>query len=170
MNPSTRITIHKLDAQGKELWQYSGVLLERVDNRITLEAIFDRDAVDIEGLALQRGDRFVETFFLDRWFNIFTVFDGTSGNLKGWYCNIARPARLEKTHLYAEDLALDLIVFPDKKFTLVDEEEFNDLDIPSHDRIKALEALDKIKELAMKAEAPFNLLEAFIDADPSQDS
>jgi predicted RNA-binding protein associated with RNAse of E/G family len=149
------ITIHKLDVQGKELWQYKGFIVDRDETKITIEAQFDREDVDIEGLQLRNGDRFVETFFFNQWYNIFAVYDDETKRFKGWYCNITRPAWLESQHLFAEDLALDLIVLPDQQITIVDQDEFETLNISTVDREKALEALNELIESARSGEGPF---------------
>jgi protein associated with RNAse G/E len=149
--PSTRVTIHKLNADGKELWCYEGLVLEHNQILITLEARFDRDDVDIEDLQLRRGDRFVETFYFDRWYNVFEIYQEETNLFKGWYCNITRPAWLDGIHLFAEDLGLDLIVMPDRRMTVVDQDDFDKLTIPAVDRIKAREALDELIDFAMNA-------------------
>jgi predicted RNA-binding protein associated with RNAse of E/G family len=57
--------------------------------------------------------------------------------------------------VYAEDLALDLIVLPNGSFWVLDEDEFTDLRISPEDRQRALEALDHLKALAAAGEVPF---------------
>ncbi len=149
------ITVHKLNESGREVWRYEGTVLERTPNSVRLEARFDRDDIDFHGLNLRRGDRFVETFFSDRWYNIFSIYDTDDDHHKGWYCNIARPAKIETGHVYAEDLALDLIVLPNGSFWVLDEDEFTDLRISPEDRQRALETLDHLKALAAAGEVPF---------------
>ncbi|HLC01658.1 MAG TPA: DUF402 domain-containing protein [Anaerolineales bacterium] len=153
-NPEA-ITVHKLDHQGSELWRYEGTLMQRTPSSLTLEASFDRESEAIGGMTLRRGDRFVETFFTDRWYNIFAVHDGLDGPLKGWYCNIARPARNEPGHLFAEDLALDLIVDRLGGWVVVDQDEFDALEIPKEDRERARQALEELQHLAASGEEPF---------------
>jgi hypothetical protein len=149
------ITVHKLNESGREVWRYEGTVLERTPNSVRLEARFDRDDIGFHGLNLRRGDRFVETFFSDRWYNIFSIYDTDDDHHKGWYCNIARPAKIETGHVYAEDLALDLIVLPNGSFWVLDEDEFTDLRISPEDRQRALETLDHLQALAAVREAPF---------------
>ena len=60
-------------------------------------------------------------------------------------------------HLFAEDLALDLVIMPDQLMTVVDQAEFEDLSIPAAERMKALEALDELMELARNALGPFKV-------------
>ena len=145
------LSIHKLDDQGQELWFYDGLILDHNEIQITIEAHFDRDDTDIEGLQLRRGDRFVETYYFSRWYNIFAIYQGETNIFKGWYCNITRPAWLDGHHLYAEDLALDLIVLPDRRMTVVDQAEFDNLALPARDRIMAQEALDELIDSATNA-------------------
>jgi hypothetical protein len=149
------VTVHKLNAQGEEVWRYAGVVLNRSNARITLQARFDRDDVQFQGLSLRCGDRFIETFYSDRCYNIFEVRDVHDDRLKGWYCNITRPARIEREHVYAEDLALDLIVFPDGRWRVLDEDEFQALDLTEETRRRALEALRELQDLAERQSGPF---------------
>lgn len=153
------ITVHKLDAHGDEVWRYKGLVLQRTESSVSLEAYFDREDVEFFGLILRRGDRFEETFYSDRWYNIFIIYDVMDGHLKGWYCNITRPARIEDSHIYADDLALDLVVKPDGQVHIVDEDEFAALDLPSKDRQRALEALEQLKTWVFNRAGPFQGVE-----------
>lgn len=153
------ITVHKLNAHGEEVWRYQGFVLQRTESSVTLEAFFDRGEVEFFGIHLRRGDRFVETFYNDRWYNIFTIFDVLDGQLKGWYCNITRPARIEDSHIYADDLALDLVVKPEGQYHVLDQDEFEALDLPPEDQQHALKALEELETWALKRTGPFQRLE-----------
>jgi predicted RNA-binding protein associated with RNAse of E/G family len=150
-----RITVHKLDDRGAEVWRYEGEVILRSEDRVVLEARFDRDEVEFHGIRLERGDIFVETFFADRWYNVFAVHDRDKTLFKCWYCNIARPARISRTDVYAEDLALDLIVFPDGSSIVLDEDEFRELALASGERARAVETLQALEVLARNLEPPF---------------
>lgn len=155
MGSDQRATVVKLDHCGKEKWRYQGLVLAREPSSITIEAIYDQADEDFHGLPLRKGDRFVERHYADRWYNIFAVYDGTSSELKGWYCNITRPARIESDRVSAEDLALDLIVRPDGSWIVLDELEFEDQQLSAAERENALAALAELKELAQQLEGPF---------------
>lgn len=155
--PKTPITVHKLNEQGVETWQYKGEVVERTENSLTLHAHFDRDEVRFFGLKLKRGDLFVETFYKDRWYNIFAIYDQGGKGHKGWYCNVTRPAVIGDGHIYAEDLALDLLVFPDGSQEVLDEAEFDALELSEGDRRSALDALDELRRLADRREGPFQI-------------
>jgi hypothetical protein len=149
------ITVHKLDAAGQEVLVYPTRLLARGATWVRLEAHFDRGPVGFPGLSLRRGDRMVETFYADRHYNVFAVYDGAKGTLKGWYCNVTRPARLEAGDVYAEDLALDLVVFPDGRSLVLDEDEFAALDLSAPEQSLARRALDELRDLAARRQGPF---------------
>jgi len=63
----TDISVLKLDLNGKVTWQYKGRILKREANCVVLEAFFDRDDMPFMDVVLKRKDRFVETFYTDRW-------------------------------------------------------------------------------------------------------
>ncbi len=151
------ITVHKLDAAGCEVWSYTGHLLARGATWVRLEAhaLFDRDEIIFPGLTLRRGDRMVETFYADRWYNVFTIYDGAAGDLKGWYCNITRPARLEAKDVRAEDLALDLLVYPEGGDLVLDDDEFDALGLSPEEQSTARQALAELRELAARRQGPF---------------
>lgn len=131
----------KLDLTGVVTWQYHGDVLERQAHRVMLQAFFDRPDMPFLELELKRNDRFVETFYTDRWYNIFEIYDRDDKNLKGWYCNISRPAVLGDATVSYVDLALDLWVAADGTQTVLDYAEFEALVLAPEDRDQALGAL-----------------------------
>lgn len=140
-----QITVLKLDHEGKETWRYSGDLIERSRNSITIEAFFDRANIEFHGITLGFGDRFVETYYFDRWYNIFEIHDKEDDRLKGWYCNVSSPAELQDNRIYYRDLALDLLVFPDGNQIVLDEDEFNNLQLDQTDHQNAITALTELQ-------------------------
>jgi predicted RNA-binding protein associated with RNAse of E/G family len=155
VSPNRTINVRKLNHLGEEVFQYRGDLLERSDTWIKLAATFDLPDFDKEGLSLRTGDRFVEMHYSDRWYNLFAIHDVDSGQLKGWYCNITRPAVIEDGMISADDLALDLLVFPDGTAKVLDEDEFEALDLAEGDRQQALAALSELQRAAEQLEDPF---------------
>lgn len=140
------ITVLKLNLQKEITWQYSGNICQKTKNKIVIEAYFDREDMSVQGMPLLKGDRFVETYYKDRWYNIFEIHARENDALRGWYCNISYPARLVGSELSYVDLALDLIVFPNGQQIVVDENEFNTLPLSDDDRRQALDALAELKE------------------------
>jgi protein associated with RNAse G/E len=143
----TTITVSKLNEKRQETWRYQGRLVEQGQDYLILEAFFDREDTQVEGMQILEGDRFVETYYTERWYNIHEIYDRSADYLRGYYCNIALPAKIGADRLSYVDLALDLIVFPDGRQVVVDEDEFEKLDIPDKDRQQARAALKELQQL-----------------------
>ncbi|MBE0409325.1 MAG: DUF402 domain-containing protein, partial [Anaerolineales bacterium] len=126
----TKLTVRKLNYLGRETWRYSGELVERGENYMILKAYYDRLDEYVDDLLLRKGDLFIETYYTDRWYNIFEIYDVSDGNLKGWYCNIGLPAKFENNEISYRDLALDLLIYPDGRQAILDMEEFKALPLP----------------------------------------
>ena len=141
------IRVYKLNEKGETVWHYDGHVLTRSATMVKLEARFNRadDVADYH--TFRRGDRFVEWFYSDRWYNIFQMHDVDDDRIKGWYCNLTRPARLTAEAVYAEDLALDLMVYPDGSYRVLDEDEFAALKLRPAEREQALRALESLKRM-----------------------
>lgn len=142
----TDITVLKRNLAGEVTWQYGGHVLQREANYVALEAFFNRDDMPFLDIVLKRNDRFVETFYTDRWYNVFEIYDRDDGRLKGWYCNIGFPAMLEQNTVSYIDLELDLWVGVDGKQTVLDEDEFLTLPVDVMTRTRALTALEELKQ------------------------
>ena len=141
-----QVEVLKRDLNGVVTWQYEGQVLEHGANFVLLEAFFNRDDMPFMGVILKRGDRFVETFFTDRWYNVFEIYDRDDGKFKGWYCNVGYPAVLEDATVSYVDLALDLWVAADGTQTVLDEDEFLELSIDEAIRAQAVSALEELKQ------------------------
>lgn len=151
-------TIYKRDHQGREVWHYSGTVIRRGANYVCIQARFaSRDMVDVGALVFRRGDLMTEWFYNDRYYNVFMVQDG-DGPVKGWYCNITRPAHITSDSAAADDLALDVVVGAGGSITLLDEDEFAALDLSKAERQAALRAVDAIRRAVLAREGPFATL------------
>jgi protein associated with RNAse G/E len=148
------LTVYKLDEAGNEVWQYPATVLNEASHCVRLEAFFNRDRVDLGFVVFERGDRFVETFYSDRYYNVFAVYSAEGGTFRGWYCNVCRPAHITAAAVRCEDLALDVWVTPRGVASVLDEDEFATLDIPAHDRQRARAALTQLLDLAAKQQLP----------------
>jgi uncharacterized protein len=127
-------------------WQYDGVELHRGKNTVTVEAFFNRDDLPFQDIVLKRNDRFVETFFADKWYNIFEIYDRDDGALKGWYCNITKPAVIEDGQVSYVDLALDLWVSANGARKVLDEDELEALGLDDATKQKALAGLRELEQ------------------------
>ena len=149
------ITVHKCNHRGEKVWQYEADVVERGPNFICLVAHFERDDIDAGYVVFRRGDLFTEWFYSDRWYNVFRIEDVSDGHLKGWYCNIGRPARLGEQIVAYDDLALDVFVTPQGDELVLDEDEFAALPLPEADIVSAWAAVDTLRALVAARAHPF---------------
>lgn len=150
----SRMKILKKNLADEVTWQYEGTELSRDENSITIEALFNRDDMPFQEIVLKRNDRFVETFYTDKWFNIFAIYDRDDGKLKGWYCNIGKPAVIEDDFISYVDLALDLWVSADGKQTVLDEDELAELNLGVDLKQKVDEGLKELQQLFKQKNPP----------------
>jgi protein associated with RNAse G/E len=149
------ITVIKRNPYGQEVLRYTGVVLQKQPDGIILEAKFSHADVTVMHTTLSPGDRFIERYYGDRWYNIFEIHDREDDRLKGWYCNIGSPAVMESgDEISYMDLALDLWVAPDGTQTVLDEDEFAALDLDTETRSKARAALVELQNLFSNKKEP----------------
>ena len=141
------ITVIKQNVSGEETWRYQGAIIDQTAEKIVIEAFFDREDSEFHGIWLRMGDRFVETYFSERWYNIFEIFDVHDKLPKGWYCNIATPAVLDGDKISYRDLALDLLVYPNGRQLVLDEDEFEALALPEKMVNQAKKSLAELQAL-----------------------
>lgn len=109
---------------------------------------------DFGFVRFERGDVLTEHYWRDRWYAVKEVRDA-AGALKGWYCDITRPARVATGQLHVTDLELDLWVSGDgERILRLDEDEFLAAGLTESDpgaAARARQALDELEALARTA-------------------
>ncbi len=154
VNSEEIVQVLKLNMEQQETWRYPGRVITRTPTSILVEAFFNRTDKLFHGILLKKGDRFIEKYFTDRWYNIFEIHDKDTDQLKGWYCNVTYPAVIKDGMVSYVDLALDLLVYPDGRQLILDEDEFLELHLNEKDSIKAREALSELQNVV---KTPFSL-------------
>jgi len=142
------VTVIKLNTARQETWRYSGRILVKKPELVLLEARFNRPDTPFHDILLGLNDRFLEVYFSQRWYNIFEIHDRADDRLKGWYCNVTLPAEIRSGRITYVDLALDLLVYPDGRQLVLDEDEFAALEIDDPTRQGARRALAELACLA----------------------
>ena len=141
---------------------YQGFELLREPNHLLIHARWDRNALDLGYMTFQTGDHFFEHYYTDKWFNIFEIRSGR-GQLKGWYCNVTKPASIENDTVLSEDLELDLFVSADRQdIVTLDEEEFEERELSQEVREAALRGLEELQEMARSAASPFDSTSSYL--------
>jgi predicted RNA-binding protein associated with RNAse of E/G family len=153
------ITVHLLKPGKGTTVTYQGQLLADEPGHLLIHARWERAALDLGYVTFAPGDHFYEHYYTERWYNIFEIRD-VSGILKGWYCNVTRPAHVAGDVITSEDLELDLFAPADRQSILrLDLEEFAARDLARSDpptQAAALAALDELERMARAGEPPFD--------------
>ncbi|MET9829965.1 DUF402 domain-containing protein [Streptomyces sp. NPDC006385] len=137
---------------GRTKIRYGAELLSDDGTRITVRAPWSGAGVrDFGFVRFEPGDVFTEYYWRDRWYAVKEVRDA-GGALKGWYCDVTRPATLSGAELVVEDLDLDLWRSADgSDVRRLDEDEFAQSGLAARDpraAAAAVTALDELEALA----------------------
>ncbi|MFI0514721.1 hypothetical protein RKD19_006484 [Streptomyces canus] len=140
---------------GRTKIRYAADLLTDDGTRVTVRAPWAGDGVrDFGFVRFEPGDVFTEHYWRDRWYSVKEVRTA-GGTLKGWYCDITRPATLHGAELVVEDLDLDLWVSADGTRVLrLDEDEFAESGLAERDPRAASAAAGALDELEALAHRP----------------
>ncbi|MDF6022006.1 DUF402 domain-containing protein [Streptomyces sp. JH34] len=154
-DPGSALTVALVKA-GRLKIRYPAEPVRDDGNRITVRAPWAAPGVrDFGFVRFEPGDVFTEHYWRDRWYAVKEVRTG-GGRLKGWYCDITRPAVLRDGELLVEDLDLDLWVPAEGSSVLrLDEDEFEESGLAGRDAPAAeaaVRALDELEHLARTGE------------------
>jgi uncharacterized protein len=112
---------------------------------------FEKEVSHPELGLIKRGTISYEYYWLDRWFNVFR-FHEPDGQLRNYYCNVSTPPTFADGILEYIDLDLDLLVWPNLKYSILDRDEFcsnaDRFGYPSDVRRNAEDALAALIEMA----------------------
>lgn len=155
----TQLTIQLVKPGKGHTITYHGEMLRADDDCVLVLAHWERPRLDLGYVVFEPGDEFYEYYYTRRWFNIFAIRAPGGGPLKGWYCNVTRPAEIEGSTITSEDLELDLFVAPDRTTMLrLDLDEFEARGFAAAEpdtHAAALAALDELEQMARSATPPF---------------
>ncbi|MFE9444311.1 DUF402 domain-containing protein [Streptomyces sp. NPDC006602] len=137
---------------GRTKIRYEAELLDDDGTRLAVRAPWAGGSVrDFGFVRFEPGDVFTEYYWRDRWYSVKEVRDST-GALKGWYCDVARPATRSGAEVVVEDLDLDLWLSADGTDVIrLDEDEFAQSGLADRDpaaAAAAVAALDELESLA----------------------
>ncbi|MFE1247795.1 DUF402 domain-containing protein [Streptomyces sp. NPDC058735] len=143
---------------GRTKIRYPAELLADDGTRIAVRAPWAGSGVrDFGFVRFEAGDVFTEYYWRDRWYAVKEV-RSAAGALKGWYCDVTRPAVRSGSDLTVEDLDLDLWVSGDgSDVRRLDEDEFAASGLADTDpeaASAALSALDDLETLARGGALP----------------
>ncbi|MFE0133154.1 DUF402 domain-containing protein [Streptomyces sp. NPDC059037] len=143
---------------GRVKIRYPAEVVADDGNQVTVRAPWAADGVrDFGFVRFEPGDVFTEHFWRDRWYAVKEVRT-PEGVLKGWYCDVTRPAVRDGAALVVEDLDLDLWCSADgATIVRLDEDEFAQSGLAEQDpeaAAAAVWALDVLEDLAREGALP----------------
>lgn len=150
------ITVVKLSPPGETKIRYQGEVVEHFSHGVIIQAYWSQPAKNLGYASFEPGDRFIEYYYTDRWYNIFDIAS-KQGVRKGWYCNIAEPAMLFEDRIEQVDLLLDVWVSPEGETLILDEDEFaTDTTLTAQQRNGAQQALQELLQMIAHQQEAFS--------------
>ncbi|MGW0210445.1 DUF402 domain-containing protein [Streptomyces sp. NPDC003233] len=145
--PTARLDVVLVKA-GRTKIRYPAELLGDDGTRIAVRAPWAGSGVrDFGFVRFEPGDVFTEYYWRDRWYSVKEV-RAADATVKGWYCDITRPAVRTDHELVVEDLDLDLWRSADgRDVRRLDEDEFAESGLAESDPEAASAAVAALAEL-----------------------
>ncbi len=108
---------------------------------------------------IRRGTISCEFFWMDKWFNVFR-FHEPDGSPRNFYCNVIMPPVLCGDVLNYIDLDVDIVVWKDFSYQVLDLDEFAEnarrFDYPSEVHLKVKSVLEELIAMIEKRIFPFD--------------
>ncbi len=150
MAGSVTINSRKFDGSVHRTWQAE--LVSESDTLLTFVGEFEEEIRHPHLGIIRRGTISHEYYWLDRWYSVFR-FHEPGGELRNFYCNVNMPPMFENGVLDYVDLEIDVLVWPDFTYEILDRDDF------ARNAIKYFYS----KELIAQAEASLEQLIALIE-------
>ena len=161
LEPGSDVTVRLIKDPRPDV-EYPAQVLSDDGEHVVLRAPWFGDASHDTGFTVfEVGDVWTEHFWRGRWFSIKEIRNA-SGAVKGWYCDVARPAVVEDGAVVVADLDLDLWLSGDRSTVLrLDEDEFEESGLAEREPETAARALRTLDELEALAAGGFEELLAW---------
>lgn len=151
------IVVHsyKHNARLHRIWAHATVV--HTDDTSVVIANYRTKVIESNGRFWYTREPSVTWFFKNRWFNVIGIIRETG---IFYYCNIASPYVMDEEALKYIDYDLDLKVFPDMSYKVLDRNEYNrhknKMDYPPQLKRILEKELDALKQMVENREGPFN--------------
>ncbi|MGI8544991.1 MAG: DUF402 domain-containing protein [Aridibacter sp.] len=119
------ITINSRKHDGRIHRTWKADLIEQQDSLLVFVGEFENEVKHNNLGVIRRGTVSYEYYWLNRWYNVFR-FHEPDGDLRNFYCNINMPPTFENNILNYVDLDLDILVWKDFSYEILDEDEYKE--------------------------------------------
>lgn len=158
-NQNKLITINSYKFDGKIHRSWKAKLIEQKNSLLIFVGEFEKEVKHSHLGVIRRGTVSYEFYWLDLWYNVFR-FHEPDGDLRNYYCNVNLPPKFENGVLDYIDLDIDVLVWKDFRYEILDLDEFAEnakIFNYSEDLIeKAKDNLTKLLRLIENRKFPFN--------------
>jgi hypothetical protein len=151
-------TVVKLRPSGVEATRYAGTRIDAPAGWIAVRAQWVHGRMDLGYLVFEADDWLGEFFAIEKPYNAFALYRA-SGVFAGWYCNVTHPTQVVGRTITWHDLYVDVIVYPDGRTLVLDEDELAESGLEQHDpalHASILRARDELLDLAAARAYPFS--------------
>ncbi len=153
------VTINSRKFDGTIHRSWKADLIEETQELITFVGTFEKEIKHPHLGVIRRGTISYEYYWKSRWFNIFR-FHEPDGDLRNFYCNVNQPPVFDGIELNYVDLDIDVLVWRDFTFLILDTEEFEintaTFKYPPEILTKVDESLKTILKMIVDKSFPFN--------------
>ena len=122
-NKLITINSRKFDGEIHRTWKAE--LIEETEELYIFVGVFHLEVKHSKLGVIRRNTVSYEYYWKNKWFNIFR-FHEPEGNLRNFYCNINQPPELKNSILDYIDLDIDVLVWQDFSFEILDMDEFEE--------------------------------------------
>jgi len=119
--PSVQINSRKFDWKIHRSWKAE--FLEQTDSLLIFVGTFEKEVKHPNLGVIRRNTISYEYYWLNRGYNVFR-FHEPEGDLRNFYCNLNLPPKFENGVLDYVDLDVDVLVWKDFSFEILDSDEF----------------------------------------------
>ncbi len=119
------ITINARKFDGRIHRSWKADLIEKKDSLLVFLGVFENEVNHPDLGVIRPNTTSYEYYWLNRWYNIFR-FHEPNGELRNYYCNINMPPRMNKKVLDYIDLDIDILVWNDFSYKILDEKEYEE--------------------------------------------
>ncbi len=153
-------TINSLEFDETIHRSWKGKLIHETEEIIIFEGVFDEEIKHPYLDVIRRGTISIEYYWKNRWYNIFRFVE-PEGGLRNFYCNINRPPVIENGILNFIDLDIDVLIWKDWTYEILDLGEFQEnaqiFNYSAKLQNKVWQSLDELLKLIENKDFPFNI-------------
>lgn len=152
-----KINARKFDSRIHRSWKCEFV--EQRDSLLIFVGRFETEVSHKDLGKIEKGTVSYEYYWLDRWYNVFR-FHEPDGNLRNFYCNVNLPPQFKNGILDYIDLDIDVLVWRDFSFDILDIDEFQSNSVkfkyPAETIAKAESSLSELLQMIENRSFPFD--------------